>query len=374
MVPAIAMALLVVGSAMALVFDRLWQDAAFIELRSAGEAAALAAANRLAGDESLRKEPDWETLCQEARTAAADVAAKNLVGGLPVKMWDGEDGDVELGRMVPDSSGAKVFVRTSENPDCVIAHVEQGRGTSNPLGLLVRDLTGAGRLLRTTVQATANHRILGLRPYEGANTPLLPIALAATGPTGWDASIAAGPDLSSVPRGTSTVVPAPDGVSEMTALSAPSQATQREQLLATLHVFDIGLGLSGERLAEQCENGMSVNDLRRHGGELWMDGKPITFKSTPKIPGAVPAALAGLVGQTRMCLVYDAVLPGSSGDQWNIVCRRLVAIRILGVQPVADGMVVLHVQPAVVITRTAIVAEDDEAEWNPFVCKVSLTN
>ena len=85
---AIALALLVVGGAMALVFDRLWQDAAFLELRSAGEAAALAAANRLAGDESLRKEPDWESLCQEARTAAADVAAKNLVGGLPVKMWD----------------------------------------------------------------------------------------------------------------------------------------------------------------------------------------------------------------------------------------------------------------------------------------------
>jgi len=376
MVPAIAMALLAVGGAMAMVFDRLWQDAAFLELRSAGEAAALAAANRLADDDSLRKDADWPAICQAARTAASDFAAKNSVGGRPVSLQGDEEGDVELGREIDDSSGGKVFVRTEDRPDCVAVHIEQGRGTSNPMGLLVRDLTGAGRLLRTTVTAKADHHVAGLRPYEGVNAPMLPIAIAAVGPTGWDAAVTAGagPDSSGVPRGTATVTPGPDGIPEITAWSVPREAGPREQLLATLHVFDIGDGLSGKTLADQCRKGWSVDDLRKRGGEVWLDGKPLNLKSTPKIPGEVATELTSLIGQARMCLVYDAAIPGASTDQWNVVCRRLVAVRILAVQRAPEGAVILQLQPAVVVTRTAILAEDLEAIWNPYVCKVSLTN
>ncbi|HVJ66549.1 MAG TPA: hypothetical protein VM510_01125 [Caulifigura sp.] len=375
MVPAIAIALLVVGSAMALVFDRLWQDAAFLELHSTGEAAALAAANRLADDDSLKKDADGAAIGQSARTAAADIALKNSVGGLPVKLWDSEDGDIEIGRYVQDSSGTRVFVRTTEQPDCVLVHAEQGRGASNPVGLLVRDLTGAGRLLRTTVQATADHHVIGLRPYDGVNCPMLPIALAATGPTGWDAMITAGtgPDTCGVPRGTRTIQPSPDGIAEMTALSAPPQATTREQTLATVHVFDIGKGLAGNRLAEQCHDGWSIEDLSRHGGEVLFGGAAKPFKSTPKIPAAVADELSSLIGQTRMCLVYDAATPGGSPDEWTIMARRLVAVRILAVQH-AGGTVALHVQPAVVATRTAITDDSEDADWNPYVCKVSITN
>jgi hypothetical protein len=376
MVPALAIALLVVGGAMAMVFDRLWQDAAFLELRAAGEAAALAAANRLADDDTLRKDADWAAICQSARTAASDIASKNTVGGQSVKLWDDEDGQVELGRIVEDRTGEPVFVRTSDHPDCVAVHIEQGRGASNPVGLLVRDLTGAGRLLRTTVEAKADHSIAGVRPFEGANVPMLPIAISAISPTGWTAAeTGAGPDTSGVPRGSKTVVPGPDGISEMTVWSAPLQATPREQMLATVHVFDIGNGLSGEDLAEQCREGWSIDDLRKHKGELRVDGRPLTFRSTPKIPGEVSTALAGLIGQTRMCLVYDAVLPGTSPDQWNVVCHRLVAVRILGVQQLPGNAVVLLMQPAVVVTRTAIVSEfGDDLLMNPYVCKVHLTN
>jgi hypothetical protein len=373
MVPAIAMALLVVGSSMALVFDRLWQDAAFLELRSSGEAAALAAANRLAGDDTLATDANWETINQAARTAAADIAAKNSVGGQPVKLWDDEEGDVEIGREVENSSGEKVFVKTSDRPDCVAVTVEQGRGASNPVGLLVRDLSGAGRLLRTTVVAKADHHVAGLRPYEGVNAPMLPIAISAIAPTGWDASLAAGLDTTSVTRGTATIAPGSDGVPELTALSAPESADEKEQLLATLHVFDIGNGLGGDALAAQCRDGWSVDDLRKHNGELWVDGPLLNLKSTPKIPGEVVTQLQGLIGQARMCLVYDAITPGTSSDEWNLSCRRLVAVRILGVRQGLDGMVVLQLQPAVVVTRTAIVAED-EALWNPYVCKVELKN
>jgi hypothetical protein len=37
-------------------------------------------------------------------------------------------------------------------------------------------------------------------------------------------------------------------------------------------------------------------------------------------------------------------------------------------------MVMLNVRPAVVVTRTAIIAEDADELWNPYVCKVELTN
>ncbi len=376
MVPAIAVALVVVGSAMALVFDRLWQDAAAVELRTAGEAAALAAAAELASDDTLRKDADPEAICQTARTAAAEIARQNLVGGQPVKVWDAADGDVEIGQLVTNNTGEQVFVRTAENPDRVLVHVEQGRGPSNPVGLLVRDLTGAGRLLRTTVEAKIERTIAGVRPWDGVNTPVVPLAISGMSPTGWNAAIdgGTGTDALGFSRESSSVTAGPDSITEMTALSAPQQASTREQLVATLHAVDFGTGLAGDELARECRDGLSLDDLRKHGGELRIDGKPLRLPSTPKLPGECSAALKDLIGQTRICLVYDSMVPGSGPDQWTVTCGRLVAIRILAVQQLPDGLVAVQVQPAVVSTRTAIVVDDDDSLWNPFVCKVSLGN
>jgi hypothetical protein len=380
MVPALAMALFVVGGAMAFVFDRLWQDAAEIELRTAGEAAALAAAGQLASDDTIRDDADWKLICETGRISAAEIAGRNSVGGVTVSLDSDPNGDVRFGKLVDNAIGERVFVETTSQPNVVYVRARQGRGSSNPVGLLVRDLSGAGRLLQVIVGATAENHIAGVRPYAGVNVPAIPIAIyagnAATAAAGWNGLIEGrgGPDAWRVADDGRSLEQGADRIHEMTAISAPDQADEKEQLLATVHVIDVGTGLSEEGLRRQCREGWSQDDLADHYGELRCDGGPLTFTSKPKISSEIRVELSKLIGQTRLCWLFDSALPTTNRDRCQLSCGRLVAIRILGVQAVADGMLSLELQPAVIATRTALVSETgDERLMNPYVYKVFLS-
>jgi hypothetical protein len=377
MVPALAMALFVVGSALAFVFDRLWQDAAEIELRTAAEAAALAAAGQLASDDTIRDDADWKLICEKGRIGAADIAGRNSVGGATVSLDSDPNGDVRFGKLVDNAIGERVFVETTAQPNVVYVRARQGRGSSNPVGLLVRDLSGAGRLLQVIVGATAENCIAGVRPYEGVNVPALPIAIYAGNPAvGWNGLVESriGPDAWRLGDDGRTVEAGADQIHEMAALSAPNQADEKEQLLATVHVIDVGTGLSEQEVLRQCRDGWSQEDLADQYGELRCDGGAVTYTSKPKISSAVRIELTKLIGQTRLCWLFDSALPTTNRDQCQLTCSRLVAIRILGVQALADGMLALELQPAVIQTRTAIVSETgDDRLMNPYVYKVFLS-
>lgn len=380
MVPALAMALFVVGSALAFVFDRLWQDAAEVELRTAADAAALAAAAQLASDDSIRDGADWKSICETGRLKATEIAARNSVCGIAVSLDSDPHGDIRYGKLVDNAIGERVFVETESEPNVVYVRARQGRGSSNPVGLLVRDLSGAGRLLEVIVGATAANTIAGVRPFEGVNAPGLPIAIhagnAATAVAGWNGLIEGrlGADAWRVSEDGRTIEQGADQIHEMTALSAPNQADEKEQLLATIHAIDIGAGLSDESLISQCRNGWSQEDLENSNGELRCDGGPQKFTSKPKISSAVRIELTKLIGQTRLCWLFDSATPTANKDQCEVTCPRLVAIRILGVRSLADGMFALDLQPAVIATRTAIVSEEgDDRLINPYVYKVFLS-
>jgi hypothetical protein len=373
MVPALAIALFAVGGAMAFAFDRLWQEAAAVELRTAGEAAALAAAAELASDDTLRTDADWNSIRETARDAAADIAKQNLVGGLPVTIKTAEDGDVTFGQTVDKANGEQVFVETADNCRVVHLHARQGRGSKNPFGLLVRDLTGAGRQMQLTIEATAENRIASLRPYEGVNVPALPIAISV-GPTAWaQAENHLGPDAMGLSEDDKSITETPDGISEMTAQSSPQQADQKQQVIATLHVVDMNNGLSQSGLAAQCRDGWSSGDFAKWDGELPLDQGATKLTSSPKIPPAIAGELAQLVGQTRLCWVYTTATPTANSDRWQLTCPRLVGIRILSVQALPDGMIALQLQPATVVTRTAVPSDDSDDDLaNPYLFKVFL--
>src|SRR5262245_51018624 len=79
--PAVAIALLIAMCGLALILDRLWLDAADLELTTAAEAAALGAASALANDDLLRINADPELRQDDARNAAAWIASQNTVAG-----------------------------------------------------------------------------------------------------------------------------------------------------------------------------------------------------------------------------------------------------------------------------------------------------
>ena len=107
LVPLFGVTILVVGAALALVLDRLWIDAAQLELRTVAEASALAAGrDYIQSDSNLRTllESPKENSSQQniriekARAEAARIASGNLVAGKPLKLNTDEGGDIRFGR------------------------------------------------------------------------------------------------------------------------------------------------------------------------------------------------------------------------------------------------------------------------------------
>jgi hypothetical protein len=92
--PGLVVALVVTLCAVALVLDRLWLDAATAELRTASDAAAMAAAGELIHDDLLKETYDSTERIEAARQRAKDVAGQNLVAGEPVELDASPDGDV----------------------------------------------------------------------------------------------------------------------------------------------------------------------------------------------------------------------------------------------------------------------------------------
>lgn len=381
MTPALGVAMVVVGGCLAMVFDRLWQDAAEIELQTAAEAAALAAAHRLVDDETLHPDADWPRLLEQARIAAADVAGRNRVGGEPLRLSDSADSsDIQFGRFVVNDAGEELFVETPESPRTVRVWASQGRGSANPVGLLVRDLTGAGRDMTFEAAADLDNRVVGVRPYDEFVAPGLPLAVLDRDPAGarsdtWSAAIELrkGGDAYSYDAIHHRVDDQPDGLPELTVRSADLRASVQEVLQVNLQMIDVGAGLSDGVLVEQIEEGWGVDDLVSRGGELRFDGRPEQLPASVHVQTAPAEALQQVLGEARLCLLFDAFVPTGGGRTTTRV-SRLVGVRIMAARVVEPGEVELVLQPAVVATRTAIVSSlDGDLDANPYVYKVYVS-
>ena len=272
--PAVAIALLVTMAGLALIIDRLWLDAADLELTTAAEAAALAAASELVSDDLLKPTPDPELRAELALTAAAYVAGQNVVAGAPVVLNTSPQGDVRFGQLVLDSQSQRVrFVETPINPTTAVVTSMRTRRTNNPVAMFVAGLTQLpfGDIV-TRVEATVDNRVIGVRPLENLPVPALPLAIWYMDPTGartdtWNGQIlsGAGPDNYGYDPIGHQVLSGPDGIPEITL---HSQANGQQVTDANLTVVDLGTGLNDQELGRQFASGWTADDLTAFGGEF----------------------------------------------------------------------------------------------------------
>ena len=118
LMPALALALLAILGGAALVVDRLALDTSKAELRTAAEAAALAAARELANDDRLRPDFDPAALQMKARFAAARIATENVIATERLTLNIESDGDVRCGRLQTDPvTGETVFIESEGKDD-----------------------------------------------------------------------------------------------------------------------------------------------------------------------------------------------------------------------------------------------------------------
>jgi hypothetical protein len=384
----VAAALLVVGACLALVFDRLWLDAAQVELHAAAEAAALAGAGQLATDARLNPKP--VDLTTPARDAAIAIGQKNFAVGTPVDLLDGEDGDVQIGtiEMSPDT-GETQFVVNTERPTTCVVRVARLRSRGNPVALLIRSMTGKSTSdAQAFAEASVDNRILGVQPNANSPVPALPLAILHTHPDPrrldtWQRQIEMrmGRDRFGFDAATGAVTAGPDGIPEIVLHTASPSASQDDAAKVNVLTIDIGTGLHESQVAQQFQTGWTVDHLQTFGDEFRTDQGPYMLDADASLVESATDPLQQFIGQTRICGLYADHQP-TSRTLGRASINNLVGIRLLAIDDAGGQTLHITVQPAVIATRTALLVTHDAA-WmsgdnseptNPYIYKLFLSH
>jgi hypothetical protein len=370
---------LVVGAFMAVVLDRLWIDAARIELLTAAEAAALASAAELANDERLRDLADLTQLAENARDVAVRVAAENFVAGQRLTLNTEPGSDVRIGRIIRDDAGRDVFLETDSDPTSVAVFAARQRSGTNPVALFLRDLSNTRQpIVSVVAEASIDNRIVGVAAIPGGTIPALPLAALELDPSGvqpetWVHQIEqrAGGDRFRYDAHSDLVVEDSDGLTELVLLSAPHSASPQAVGGANLRLLNFESGLRDERLARQVLEGLSADDLTDSDGQLRFDFGPLTFGCQSQIDPDTRAALTTAIGQARICCLFAA----NAARPDLVPVPRIVAARIMSVRDIDGDRVEIVLQAAVISTRTALLNDDESASTagNPYIYKLQLT-
>ncbi|WP_010586238.1 pilus assembly protein TadG-related protein [Schlesneria paludicola] len=362
--PAVAVALLVIMMGLALILDRIWLETAKLELTSAAEAAALAAAGDLASDDSLLANTAVDLRLNNARQSAEWIASQNYVCGTPVTLNTDPEGDIRFGNLVAEATGIR-FEESTANPNTVVVTALRTRSNNNPVALFV---SGASGLpfgdVAARVEATVNNDVIGLRPLKGSPVPALPIAILQLDPTGersdtWKDQIdlQRGVDEYSFDSESHTISEFGDGIKEITlrGLYLGGDPTDANVLMV-----DLGTGLNDVDVARQFKKGLMADDLDSINGEILLgQGATLDLTASPQLDGTHTSCFESLVGKCRICFLYTVTTPLRQQPMVTATCTELVAIRVMAVREHNDGSCDVTVQPTVMTSRNAILASEN---------------
>jgi hypothetical protein len=259
----------------------------------------------------------------------------------------------------------------------------------------------------TVAEASLDFHVVGLRPVDELPIPTLPLAILSQSsvtdeparshsPKAGESKSQATPDAKGetppVPtwardieqrRGadrfgidaeTGEVTSRGDGLPEITLRTAAHGLNPRTNAF----VLDLTGGLSQDDLRRQIRDGWSLTDLEPAGGELLFDRGQLRMAGLRGVDANLLAAsLRAVIGQARVVLLYDRAdgSPRATAAELNVV--GFVAGRVMSVREVSDCECEIVIQPAVMATRSAVVADQQNAAAgakNKYVANLRLTN
>ncbi len=380
--PMVAVALLVAMLGIALIIDRLWLSSAKLELTAAAEAAAFAAGRELASDARLISPQAAAALLDQARYAAEDIAAQNLVAGGPIHL-DVHGGDLRFVKQQPshDPGQATEIVETDRDPTEVWIHAQRTRYRGNPVALFMRELTRRpfGDVV-ADVSVRLNNHIVGIRPFADVAAPVLPLAIWQLDPAGkrkdtWQTAIEdrQGTDQYGYDNQRHVVIMQPDGIPELALITAKRGGPATD---ANLQLLDLGTNLDPALVEQQMLLGLTREQLETHGGELRLSGGSTAFPSVPQLDGRERTALEEHLGAQRVVLLYSQATPVGKNGYQQAACVEFVAIRLLTVNDLPDGRCQLIVQPTVMTSRMAIAETNPSSldEGNRYLYRLELNH
>lgn len=352
--------------AIALVLDRAWIDGAQVELSAAADAAALAAGRKLASDDLLRVNTDDESRLEAASDAAVEIAAQNLVSGVPVQI--DPTTDVVFGKIAYSrSTGRSQFLETEHQPLAVVVAARASRSRGNPVGLLMDGLTGkVSANVTTTAEAAIDNHLVGFQSRANNPIPCLPIAILAADPRGsrtdtWQTQIVArrGRDVVGYDEAENKVTGNPDGIPEIVL-----QGVDLNDPKASPNFCFVSTGgaIDSQRLSRQIAKGWLPEDVGRPEGLLPLPAQPMTVTANSELTTALTAALEPQIGECRICLLYLPISnPAGEAIAGQARCTGVAAGRVMQIVREKDKPPRIVFQPGVLVTHTAITATDPDA-------------
>jgi hypothetical protein len=386
MAPAAIIVLVVVISGVALVLDKLWLDAAAVELQTAAESAALASGGELVTDDLLRPNFNQSELLERARKKGTSIAWKNKLAGRPIEIDDSEDGDIRFGKLVvQEDTGREVFVETNQRPTSVVVRAEHSRSRNNPVALFFQGLTGqpAGDVT-ALAEASIDNRIVGLQPLDSVPIPALPLAILKSCQDDrrldtWDAAIVnrQGADRFRYHEDTGEITSGADGIPEITLRTA---GRDEDVDKSNMFLFAAKHTATHDDIIRHIRSGWTEDDLPNGIDGLRLDRGHDDHVTLNGVGGSLSNELADLAGQCRIVFLYDEFQPVEHSREGTVRCIRAVAGRILDVRLHSNEACEIIFQPGVLTTRTALLAAETvvSGSWdrlaNPYIYKLRLTH
>ena len=131
-------------------------------------------------------------------------------------------------------------------------------------------------------------------------------------------------------------------------------------------------------LQRQIMEGWSAHDLEPLGGELSLGHGPLTLTGLRGVDsGSIGESLRSMIGQPRVCLVYDRVEMAANSPVAQLHCVGFVAGRVMTVTGVSADVIEMVFQPTVMTSRSAVVASEDDVSdvaANSYIYKLRLTH
>jgi hypothetical protein len=323
------------------------------EIQRTADAAALASAAGLLGDDRILGGSDLDQLIDDARELAAYTAGANPLIHLAPIVDPLQDVDVGY---VPDLDfgSSDMVIGGPELPNAIAVRVWRDSGHGGSIALFFARFLGADEKdLGARATAGFQDGIVGYEVTEtSGNADVLPFSLHVNSWSQLQAGTLTTGDEYGYDEESGTVTVGPDGIKELNLFPGAGADQLPPGNFGTV---DIGSpDNSAADLARQILYGISAEDLAYFGGrlEFGADGT-LVLNGDTGISAGMRQELDSIKGQERSIPLFSHVEGNGNNAMFTIV--RFVGIRILNVQltgRMANKQVII--QPAVVVDDAAI--------------------
>ena len=364
-----AFLMILMGAMLAFTVDLGFLLSARTEMQRSADAAALAGAWRMVGDDVLRD--DTNAIDTAARETAVDLAALNQV--VRTSPFLDVDEDIKLGYLAdPANRNESISFANPSQYNTVQVNLKYSSDKNSPISLFFAPLLGIHTAdLAVSAAATfSNNNTTGFHVTEQTgNCTLMPFTVTVED---WENLLDGdGDDNWAFDPETGTVSPGQDGIREMRMFperentsngGGKSKGVGGGITPGNFGTVDIGsMRNDAPTLWRQIREGPNAQDFSYFpNNELKLD--PVTGKlylnGDTGITASMKCALDDIIGQPRTILLYNDVC-GQGNNTWFTIVG-FAGVRVLDYSLTGNDKYIL-VQPSMVVDRSAISGDADSS-------------